>query len=240
MVAYSRRRTVPRSNQHERKRSAILRMNDLARCCNGYNARVRKLVGFVLKIVTGLSFVLCTTTAVLWTWDSISGRGLLFHRLCVQTRVLLIDCGSGSILVQLVDTPSVRRLPPPSTWGVGYEIGGMCPWGPYRVSGPQVWDVERGPRAFDIGEGVCGWALRGGYPPKVSTQCRYAVFPYWFALAISAILPSQFALVRLLRRHRKLTGRCPSCGYDLRATPAHCPECGQTIDADHGSGHLVS
>jgi hypothetical protein len=51
----------------------------------------------------------------------------------------------------------------------------------------------------------------------------------WWLLAIPCGLSllAGFILFRpLLRRRFSGPGRCPNCGYDLRATPERCPECG--------------
>jgi hypothetical protein len=40
---------------------------------------------------------------------------------------------------------------------------------------------------------------------------------------------------RRLARTRRSAGLCPTCGYDLRATPTHCPECGATPESVHRS-----
>ena len=64
-------------------------------------------------------------------------------------------------------------------------------------------------------DGEIGWSL---------------ILPYWFAVMATAILPARSSVLaaKLLRRRRRLAGGlCPGCGYDLRATPATCPECGQ-------------
>lgn len=62
-------------------------------------------------------------------------------------------------------------------------------------------------------------------PPRC---LRVIVFPHWLPPCL-VLLP--FGL--LVRKHaRRLeradnTGHCESCGYDLRATPQRCPECGR-------------
>jgi predicted RNA-binding Zn-ribbon protein involved in translation (DUF1610 family) len=56
--------------------------------------------------------------------------------------------------------------------------------------------------------------------------------PWWFFMAGLSIAPAIWA--RRIGRRRKLlrlikAGRCVNCGYDLRASVARCPECGQAI-----------
>jgi hypothetical protein len=50
--------------------------------------------------------------------------------------------------------------------------------------------------------------------------------PYWFWAAAFSILPLLWGRRRRLNSPRGAKGHCRSCGYDLRATPERCPECG--------------
>jgi hypothetical protein len=51
----------------------------------------------------------------------------------------------------------------------------------------------------------------------------------WLLLLPTLPLPL-FALARHRRRRQRETSNlCPTCGYDLRATPDRCPECGDAV-----------
>jgi hypothetical protein len=62
-----------------------------------------------------------------------------------------------------------------------------------------------------------------------TTHHRLVVVPYWALCAPFAIAPVGWAVNRMRRRQRFGAGRCTKCGYDLRATPAKCPECGAAV-----------
>jgi len=56
--------------------------------------------------------------------------------------------------------------------------------------------------------------------------------PYWFLLVLFAVFPATRARAArraLVARRRREQGLCVRCGYDVRASPERCPECGAAV-----------
>ena len=67
-------------------------------------------------------------------------------------------------------------------------------------------------------------ARRDYSQPHPYVTFREVVVPFWAVACLFTAVP----VVRVVRRARRKPrpGYCRDCGYDLRATPDRCPECG--------------
>ena len=95
----------------------------------------------------------------------------------------------------------------------GHWMGGIDRWPP---SGRIYWKYVLLPGYYKL-------------TPVVSTSGsidrRVLIVPLWLLAALFSLPKTLPMLMRRLRR-RIPPGCCKTCGYDLRATPDKCPECG--------------
>lgn len=70
---------------------------------------------------------------------------------------------------------------------------------------------------------------RFGLRYAATKKCRTVAFHDAVPVAAMALLPGLFLIGAVRRRRRPEPGHCAICGYDLRATPDRCPECGTPV-----------
>jgi hypothetical protein len=71
-----------------------------------------------------------------------------------------------------------------------------------------------------------GYEFRTGGNRGRTDIYRRLVVPAWLPALLAGAGPAAWFGRRLRDRRRLGKGRCAICGYDLRATPDRCPECG--------------
>ncbi len=57
----------------------------------------------------------------------------------------------------------------------------------------------------------------------------------WLLVAAAALLPAAWLYRRVRMRRSRHPGLCTTCGYDLRASPDRCPECGMVPTSKAGA-----
>jgi hypothetical protein len=71
-------------------------------------------------------------------------------------------------------------------------------------------------------------------PPPAWPYRAYSL-PHWIVALVVGLYPlivlTRFVRRQILRWRRRKTVQCLNCGYDIRATPDRCPECG-TVTGD--------
>ena len=76
--------------------------------------------------------------------------------------------------------------------------------------------------------------MRERTDPGTSSVTTGILAPCWFLALVTGVLPAM-GLTRWRRSaraaRRQNAGQCAACGYDLRASPQRCPECGAAAAA---------
>jgi len=119
-------------------------------------------------------------------------------------------------------------------FGAGYFLPIFLASGPAR----EGWFYERAISSAETATAV--WSLLGFRYHRIGVATALVIrsfgVPYWFltgcAAAALAVSSSR------LRRPRRTTGTCATCGYDLRESRERCPECGTPIPRGGGADNL--
>jgi hypothetical protein len=180
----------------------------------------------LFTVLSALSLLLCVAVVVLWV-RSYSGsdyvsRGKLLSSdpEAVRSRAHEVRFTRGVICLEASETtyyPHGHPVPaapadPVAHWGYGRLGPGHLRSGDLPENSP--WGL-----GFSVYEGASGASFYDEHTSGLS-------FPAWLPAAAFAAPPLLWAARRIKGRRRRRTGLCLECGYDLRATPGRCPECG--------------
>jgi hypothetical protein len=179
---------------------------------------VRRLALILFHLAAGLSLLLCLAAVGLWGWGR--SADLWVRRVTpLSSQSLAVSRGELRVAASRTFDP-LNRYPDP-------VLGWACRTDP-------DWDVLAGVgKSFpNARPPIAGFFF--GHSQVNGVDRTLTLMPMWFVVALFAILPLAAGVrhVRRRRRARRLAaGCCIACGYDLRATPERCPECGRAADA---------
>jgi hypothetical protein len=100
---------------------------------------------------------------------------------------------------------------------------------PHQVDDGWRWAQEDARRWYDRQDAV-GLTRTASTPVRTGAYevAQYAAWaPPWLWALATGLLPTSRVVLRRKSRRPNGAGRCAACGYDLRASPDRCPECGK-------------
>ena len=199
---------------------------------------MHRAIRYLLRASIVVSGILCVATVAIWVRSYWAGYETFSESAVKQDphagsmstiseRAYQMVCGSGG--VRALTAKEVYRDTYIHEGGgpvFAYNSEQFDDAAPHYPQASPQWGPVRWQWAH-LGVAVGLWEYR----LRSSTgSVRWVIFPLWLPALLTAVLPATAAAKRSLalrlRRTRLASGRCPCCGYDMRASQDECPECG--------------
>ncbi len=150
----------------------------------------------ILTILCGLSLLLCVAVCVLWVRSYFAVDRMV---VCPDPDERIIYTHRGRLSFRADHSwPELNDR----NWGEDYESG--------------LW-----------GFGAMAGSISRGHDNWISAHyTKWSFIPLWFLALVFSVAPARAVRSYLIKWRRARAGNCPCCGYDLRASPQRCPECG--------------
>lgn len=176
---------------------------------------VRQLTG---RVLLSISLILCVIISITWARSYLTSDEYTWLRSGQGQNLgsLVKFCSaSGGLDFELhrfrMDAPAVpmRQI---------FELQGTAgtswthrkPWGHRAGFFDFFWIIDRGVRN----------------EPHLVEEKLFVACPHWVVFVVTLIAPALVAIRLFFRSYNVDRCVCAKCGYDLRATPGRCPECG--------------
>jgi hypothetical protein len=170
----------------------------------------------ILSIGATLSLAVVVATAVLWVWSYYAR----WERIEIAHREV----------TELLDDDGRPYLADERYRGVLFESGNVAFYrslGRFALGRRSAWEFNEtvvGRNLREPGQ----WLWAASQPDIFGSPDAYAEVGVrsWVVIVAGSVAPLCWSITMIRRRRHHGEGRCSHCGYDLRATPGRCLECG--------------
>jgi hypothetical protein len=183
---------------------------------------VRRLPQLLLNAVAAASLMLSVAGALLWVRSYRAGMIAFWSGPRTETQ---LAASRGEFWVYRATEPPTASISP----HLGFHVERYA-----AANAPREWGYGR--REIPSFVDFAGFAYgSGSYLPVPGRTVHLLIVPCWAPTLITFAPAALWLRARVRarrRRARRALGLCPTCGYDLRATSARCPECGTAPPAN--------